>query len=106
LGDTPVLHWRYGRHERDRECIGGVTFDLLPGCGRSTEITKENSERIEDDITKAEVVAILGEPSGSEIVAERNGKKIMGSVWQAPGIKIVIAFSSDGKVSTKSIEME
>jgi hypothetical protein len=86
--------------------VVGLLAVVLSGCGPSTEITKESFERIEDDMTKAEVIAILGDPSGSEVVAERNGKKLTGSVWEAPGIKIVIAFASDGKVSTKSIEME
>jgi hypothetical protein len=79
---------------------------VIAGCGRSTGISKDSFERIEDDMTKAEVLAILGDPTGSEVVAERNGKKIMGSVWQATGIKIVIAFSSSGELSMKSIEMD
>lgn len=83
-----------------------VIAALLAGCGGSSKITKENFEKIKEGMTEAEVVAILGKPAGTEAVAEFNGKKIPGSVWQERGIKIIAAFSTDGKLSVKSIEIE
>ncbi len=79
----------------------------LVGCrGSSSKITKENFERIHEGMTKAEVVAILGKPTGKETVAEMNGRKTSGVVWKERRTKITVAFSPDDKLVVKSIESE
>ncbi len=77
------------------------------GCREnSSRITNENFERIHEGMTRAEVVAILGEPTGKETVAERTGTKTSGLVWEERRTKIIIAFSPDDKLVVKSIESE
>ena len=83
-----------------------VIAALFLGCGGSTRITKENFEKIKENMTRPEVVAILGEPTAQETVAEANGKKKIGFVWQERHTKIVIAFSADEKLVFKSLEIE
>jgi len=83
-----------------------VIAALVLGCGGSTRITKENFEKLKTQMSKPEVVAILGDPTGQEIVAEANGKKKIGLVWQERRTKIVLAFSADEKLIFSSIEVE
>jgi len=86
--------------------ISLVIAAFLVGCEGNGKITRQNFEKIKEGVTEAEVTDILGKPTGSETVAEFKGKKIEGKVWQVPGIKIIAAFSNDGKLSVKSIEIE
>lgn len=78
----------------------------MVGCGGGGKITKENFEKIKEGMTKAEVVAILGEPTGTEVVAQFNDNQIKGPVWQGSGFKIVTMFSDDGKLSVKRMEKQ
>ena len=76
---------------------------FLAGCGDS-KITKENFAKIKEGMTKAEVVAILGEPTGTELVGQINDTEIKGPIWEGSGIKIVTMFSDDGKLSVKRLD--
>jgi hypothetical protein len=78
---------------------------LLTGCSRS-KITKANFEKIKVGMTKAEVVAILGEPTGSELVFQINDNQTFAPVWEAPDFKIVAAFSPDGKLLVKRLDTD
>jgi hypothetical protein len=83
-----------------------VMAALLAGCGGRGKISQENFEKVKEGMTQAQVVALLGAPSGSEVVAEVEGRKTVGLVWRERGTKIVIAFSPEGKLSMRSIETE
>lgn len=84
-----------------------VVLLALVGCAKnSSPITSQNYENIQEGMTKAQVIAILGKPTGKETVAEMNGKETVGDVWQDGKTKIVIAFSPDEKLMVKSIEIE
>jgi hypothetical protein len=54
-------------------------------------------------MTKAEVVAILGEPKETEVVGHTNNTDVTGPVWESNGYKITAMFSTDGKLQTKNI---
>jgi hypothetical protein len=77
----------------------------LAGCGNS-KISKENYDKIKEGMTKTEVIAILGEPTGSETVGQINDKEIKGSVWESGSIKIVTMFSDAGKLEVKRLDKE
>ena len=84
-----------------------VIVVAVVGCSaRSSKITAQNYERIHEGMARAEVIAILGQPTGKEAVAEMNGKKTTGDEWQDGHTKIVIAFSPDEKLLVKSIEVD
>jgi len=83
-----------------------VAAAFVAGCGAGTKITKENYDKIKEGMTKAEVVAILGEPTGSEVLGAINDNVMKGPVWQGSGFKIVTMFSDDGKLSVKRIDKE
>ena len=57
-------------------------------------------------MTRAEVVAILGEPTGSETVGQVQDTPLKASVWQGSGLKIVIGFDGDGKLLAKRLDKE
>jgi hypothetical protein len=90
-----------GKGHLTRQC-------LLAGCsgGGSSKITQENYDKVKDGMTKAEVTAILGEPTGSETVGEVQDTKLNASVWQGRGLKIVIGFDDDGKLLAKRLDKE
>ena len=93
--------------KRSRTWLLWLAVAVLLGChGSSSKITRENFEKLRDGMTRVEVVAILGKPSGKETVAEIHGKRTVGDVWQDRRTKIVIAFSPDEKLIVKSIEIE
>jgi hypothetical protein len=79
---------------------------FIVGCGANSKITKENFEKVQQGMTKAEVVAILGEPTGSELVGQINDKEIKGPVWEGSGFKIVTMFSDEGKLQVKRMDKE
>jgi hypothetical protein len=78
---------------------------FLTGCGHS-KITKANFEKLKEGMTKAEVVAILGEPTGSELVMQIGDDEYYCPVWEAPDFKILIMFSNEGKLRVKRIDTE
>ena len=93
--------------KRIRTFLLWLVVAVLLGChGSSSKITQERFEELREGMTRVEVVAILGKPTGKETVAEMNGKKTVGDVWQNGRTKIVIAFSPDEKLMVKSIETE
>jgi hypothetical protein len=77
---------------------------FIVGCGAGSKITKQNYEKVKEGMTKAEVVAILGEPTGSEVVAQINDNVIKGPVWEGSGFKIVTMFSGEGKLEVKRMD--
>ena len=79
---------------------------LISGCGAGSKITKENYEKVKEGMTRAEVVAILGEPTGSELVGQINEEEIKGPVWQGTGIKIVTMFSDKGTLLVKRLDKD
>jgi hypothetical protein len=82
---------------------------LITGCGPSSKITKENYDKVKEGMTRAEVVSILGEPTGSEVVGQINDTEIKGPVWEGQGLKIVTMFSQggkDGKLQVKRLDKE
>jgi hypothetical protein len=79
---------------------------FIAGCGASSKITKENYDRVKEGMTRAEVVAILGEPTGSELIGKINDQEIRGPVWQGSSFKIVMGFSDDGKLQAKRMDKE
>jgi len=79
---------------------------FIVACGASSKITKENFDKVKEGMTKAEVVAILGEPTGSELVGQINDKEIKGPVWEGSGFKIVTMFSDEGKLQVKRMDKE
>ena len=82
-----------------------LTACLLIGCGGGTKITKANAERVKEGMTRAEVVAILGQPTGSQVVAQINDTKVSAPTWKGGGITVVVMFSpTDDKVSAKRID--
>jgi hypothetical protein len=83
-----------------------VTAVFIAGCGASSKITKENYDKVKEGMTRAEVVAILGEPTGSELVGQINETEIKGPMWQGSGFKIVTMFSDDGKLSVKRMDKD
>lgn len=75
---------------------------LLAACG--SKITAENFERIQNGMSRKEVVAILGEP------AETNSVSIGGlsggmATWQDGGTVISVQFVND-KVQAKQLSRE
>jgi hypothetical protein len=83
-----------------------ATAIFLASCGAGSKITQENFDKLKDGMTKAEVVAILGEPTGSELVGQINDTEIKGPVWQGHGLKIVTMFSDDQKLQVKRLDKE
>jgi hypothetical protein len=79
---------------------------FVTGCGPGSKITKENYDKVKEGMTRAEVVAILGEPTGSELLGQINEQEIKGPAWQGSGFKIVMAFSDDGKLQAKRMDKE
>jgi len=79
---------------------------FIAGCGAGSKITKENFEKVKDGMTKQEVVAILGEPTGSEVVGQINDDEIKGPIWEGNGLKIVTMFSSAGKLEGKRLDKD
>ena len=79
---------------------------FIIGYGASSKINKENFDKVKEGMTKAEVVAILGEPTGSEVVGQINDNEIKGPVWEGGGIKIVTMFSDEGKLQVKRMDKE
>ena len=78
-----------------------IAAALLVGC--SHKISQSNFDKVKEGMTKAEVVAILGEPKETEVVGKTNNVDIMGPVWEGDGYKITAVFSADDKLQTKNI---
>lgn len=74
---------------------------LFTGCG--SKISEANYDKVKEGMTKAEVVAILGQPTETEVVGQTNGADIKGPVWEGNGYKVVTVFSPDDKLLTKTI---
>jgi hypothetical protein len=74
---------------------------LITGCG--SKITEANFDKVKEGMTKAEVVALLGQPTETEVVGQINGTDIKGPVWEGNGYKVVTLFSADDKLQTKRI---
>jgi hypothetical protein len=85
-----------------------ITAAVLAGCGAgaSTKITKENYDKIKEGMAKTEVLAILGEPTGSELLGQVQDQELRGPVWQGRGFKIVVGFDDDGKLLAKRLDTE
>jgi hypothetical protein len=86
-----------------------VSAVLITGCGSGNKITKENYDKVKEGMTRTEVVSILGEPTGSELVGQINDTEIKGPVWEGRGLKIVTMFSQDrkdGKLQVKRLDKE
>ena len=83
-----------------------IAVTLVAGCGVGSKVTKENYDKVKEGMTKAEVVAILGAPTGSEVVGQINDNEIKGPVWEANGLKIVTMFSQEGKLQVKRMDKE
>jgi len=75
---------------------------LMSGCG--SKISQSNFDKVKEGMTQAEVTAILGEPTETEVVGKTNNIDIKGPVWEGSGYKIVTVFSDDGKLQTKRID--
>jgi hypothetical protein len=75
---------------------------FMAGCG--SKISQSNYDRLKEGMTQAEVTAILGEPTETEVVGKSNNIDIKGPVWEGNGYKIVTVFSDDGKLQTKRID--
>ena len=85
-----------------------IMVAVLAGCssGGSSKITQENYDKIKEGMTKVEVTAILGDPTGSETVGQVEDTKLKASVWQGRGLKIVAGFDDDGKLLAKRLDKE
>jgi hypothetical protein len=79
---------------------------FIVGCGAGSKITRENYDKVKEGMTKAEVVAILGEPTGSELIGQINDQEIRGPSWQGSDFKIVTMFSDDGKLKVKRLDKD
>jgi SmpA/OmlA family protein len=82
---------------------------LLAGCnssggGGNPRVTKENFAKLTNGMSRADVVEILGEPSGTEAAGQLNQQQIQGHVWQGSNAKIVVAFNSEGKLISKRMD--
>ena len=64
-----------------------TTAAFIVGCGAGSKITKENYDKVKEGMTRAEIVAILGEPTGSEVVGQINDTEIKGPIWQGQRIQ-------------------
>ncbi len=89
-----------GRCGMRRVLVAGLVAALLAGCA-SSRLTSANYARIGDGMDRADVVAILGEPtemiSGS-LMGESGG----GAVWRQGDTVVVIQFAGD-RVAGKQI---
>ena len=91
---------------------------LIPACGKN-KVTKDNYEKIKNDMTLAEVEAILGKGAkdesgdGSGVAAQfgvdvsgpakAGGRGVDTYVWESGG-KTIKVFINNGKVTNKSKE--
>ena len=75
-----------------------VMAALLTGCqgAETSKITRQNLEKIKQGMTKAQVLAILGEPTGT---ASSGPEKDRGLVWQGRSLRIIAGFDGNGKLS-------
>ena len=74
---------------------------FFTGCG--SKITQANYDKVKEGMTKTEVMALLGQPTETEVVGQTNGMDIKGPVWEGNGYKVVTLFSADDKLQTKRI---
>jgi hypothetical protein len=74
---------------------------FITGCG--SKITEANYDKVKEGMTKAEVVALLGQPTETEVVGQTNGTDVKGPVWEGNGYKVVTMFTVDEKLQTKRI---
>ena len=80
---------------------------LLVGCGSGGgKITQENYDKIKEGMSRAEVVAILGEPTGSEMIGQINDTEVKAPIWQGRGMKILLGFDEKGKVIARRLDKE
>ncbi len=77
-----------------------VAVAVVVGCMSSpkSKITEANVRKLKQGMTKAKVVAILGEPTGSGSLGRENGLEPSGTVWQGRSIRIVGEFDNGGKL--------
>src|SRR5262245_9618859 len=81
-----------------------ITAVLLAGCSGGSKISQANYDKVKEGMAKADVIAILGEPTGTEMVGQINDTKIMAPIWQRGSLKIVIGFDDAGKVLAKRLD--
>src|SRR5262245_31351643 len=75
-----------------------LTAALVAGC-RGTEtnkITRKNVETIKLGMTRAQVVAILGEPTGTTLFGSEKEEV---PVWQGHSVRVVAGFDENGKLA-------
>src|SRR5262245_50855414 len=81
-------------------CSGGG------GSNTNAKATQENYDKIKDGMTKAEVTALLGEPTGTVMLGQINDQEVRGPFWEGRGFKIVVGFDSNDKVVAKRMDKE
>jgi hypothetical protein len=75
-----------------------LTTALFAGC-RNTEtnkITQRNVETIKEGMTQAQVVAILGKPTGTTFFGSEKKEAL---VWRGHSLKVIAGFDENGKLS-------
>jgi hypothetical protein len=84
--------------------LAGSVALICSGRGR---ITQANFDRIQEGMTEAEVIAILGEPMGQIATMSRNPSlpPISGPVWKDRGSQIVVFFDQSGSCRHKDIRV-
>jgi len=103
--------WRFARNGT---IVGALLCGvLLCGCGGPSKVTKENLDKIKNDMTLKQVEEILGEgkqtAGGGENVAGQFGIDVAGSsgpsaveyTWES-GPKVIKVTFKKGKVSSKT----
>jgi hypothetical protein len=70
---------------------------LLIGCSgaEKDKVTRGNLQKIKEGMTKAELVTILGKPTGIEVLDSETNR---GVVWQGHSRKVIAFFDQNGKL--------
>jgi hypothetical protein len=80
---------------------------VLAGCsGGSSKITQENYNKIKEGMSRAAVIEILGEPTGTEVVGQVNDTEVKAPIWQGNGLKVVAGFDGNDRLIAKRLDKE